>query len=103
MVVSRSDLSRSDIVRAVTDLLGADQVDTDEQRLRLASVDRFRKYTSVHGIFEGPQPAAIVYPTSTDEVAALLDFAHRELVAVVPRSGGTSTEGGLETVVDDAW
>ncbi len=102
MVASRSSLSRSDIVRAATEMLGADQVDTDAQHLRLGSVDRFRKYTSVHGIFDGPQPAAIVYPTSTDQVAALLAFAHRELVAVVPRSGGTSTEGGLETIVEDA-
>ncbi len=77
-------------------------MDTDEQRLRLGSVDRFRKYTAVHGIFDGPQPVAIVYPTSTGQVAELLAFAHRELVAVVPRSGGTSTEGGLETVVEDS-
>ena len=102
MVASRSSLRRSDIVSAVTELLGPDQVDTDEQRLRLGSVDRFRKYTAVHGIFDGPQPAAIVYPTSTGQVADLLAFAHHELVAVVPRSGGTSTEGGLETVVEDA-
>ncbi len=102
MVASRSSLSRSDIVAAVTDLLGPDQVDTDEQRLRLGSVDRFRKYTAVHGIFDGPQPAAIVFPTSTEQVADLLAFADRELVAVVPRSGGTSTEGGLETVVADS-
>ncbi len=102
MVVSRSSLSRSDVVEAVTELLGPGQVDTDEQRLRLGSVDRFRKYTAVHGIFDGPQPAAIVYPTSTGQVASLLAFAHHELVAVVPRSGGTSTEGGLETVVEDS-
>ena len=102
MVASRSSLSRSAIVDAVTDLLGPEQVDTDEQRLRLSSVDRFRKYTAVHGIFDGPQPAAIVYPTSTRQVAELMAFAHRELVAVVPRSGGTSTEGGLETVVEDS-
>lgn len=101
MVASHSSLSRSEVVQAVTDLLGSDQVDTDEQRLRLGSVDRFRKYTAVHGIFDGPQPAAIVYPTSTGQVADLLAFAHHELVAVVPRSGGTSTEGGLETVVED--
>lgn len=102
MVNSRSTMSRADIVRAVTDLLGADQVDTDATRLRESSVDRFRKYTSVHGIYDGPIPAAVVYPTSTDQVAQLLDFAHRERVAVVPRTGGTSTEGGLETVVEDA-
>lgn len=102
MVSSRSSLSREEVVRAVTDILGPDRVDTDETRLRESSVDRFRKYTSVHGIFDGPFPAAIVYPTGTEQVAELLAFAQREQVAVVPRTGGTSTEGGLETVVEDA-
>ena len=102
MVRSRSTLSRAEVVRAVTDLLGPDAVDTDEARLRAASVDRFRKYTAVHDIYDGPVPAAIVYPGSTEQVAQLLDLAQRERVAVVPRTGGTSTEGGLETVVEDS-
>lgn len=102
MVRSRSALDRSDIVRAVTELLGPDQVDTDEARLRESSVDRFRKYTAVHGLYDGPFPAAVVYPTSAEQVAQLLELAQRERVAVVPRTGGTSTEGGLETVVEDA-
>lgn len=102
MVASRSTLSRADVVAAVTDLLGPEQVDTDEARLRAASVDRFRKYTAVHDIYDGPFPAAIAYPTSTEQVARLLDLAARERVAVVPRTGGTSTEGGLETVVADS-
>lgn len=101
MVASRSSLSRSAIAAAVTDLLGADQVDTNERRLREASVDRFRKYTAVHGIYDGPMPAVIAYPTSTQQVADLLEFAQREVVAVVPRTGGTGTEGGLETIVAD--
>ena len=102
MVRSRSSLDRAGIVRAVGEILGPDQVDTDESRLRAGSVDRFRKYTAVHGIFDGPVPAAIVYPESTEQVAQLLALAQRERVAVVPRTGGTSTEGGLETVVEDA-
>ena len=102
MVASRSTLSRAEVVAAVTDLLGAEQVDTDESHLRASSVDRFRKYTAVHDIFDGPIPAAIVHPTSTAQVAALLELAERERIAVVPRTGGTSTEGGLETVVEDA-
>ncbi|MGJ9414447.1 FAD-binding oxidoreductase [Aeromicrobium sp. CF4.19] len=101
MIRSRSTLRREDIVRDVTDLLGPDRVDTDEQRLREGSVDRFRKYTAVHGIYDGPLPSAIVYPSSTDEVAAVLEYAQRERVAVVPRTGGTSTEGGLEVLVED--
>ncbi|MGB7980182.1 MAG: FAD-binding oxidoreductase [Candidatus Nanopelagicales bacterium] len=101
MVASRSSLTGAEIARAVAELLGSDQVDTDEQRLRESSVDRFRKYTAVHGIYDGPFPAAIAYPESADQVAALLEFADRHLVAVVPRTGRTGTEGGLETIVAD--
>lgn len=102
MVTSRSTAGRDEIVRAVTDLLGPDQVDTREAVLRESSVDRFRKYTSVHGIYDGPLPAAVVFPTSTEQVAQVLGLAERLRVAVVPRTGGTSTEGGLETIVEDS-
>ncbi|MCU1543180.1 MAG: FAD-binding oxidoreductase [Microbacteriaceae bacterium] len=101
MADSRSPLSRAQIVAAVTDLLGTTSVDTDEQELKLASVDRFKKFQSVHGIFDGPIPAIIAYPRSSEETAALLRFANDNLVNVVPRTGRTATEGGLETVIDD--
>jgi alkyldihydroxyacetonephosphate synthase len=95
-------LSRQSIVEAVTKLLGPGAVETADEQLKAASVDRFKKYTSVHGIYDGPIPAAIVYPESTAEVAAVLRFAEENLVNVVPRTGGTATEGGLETVVEDS-
>src|SRR5690606_34833995 len=81
--------------------VGSDQVVTDEPELREASVDRFKKYTAVHGIFDGPIPAAIVNARSTEDVAAVLAFADEHLINVVPRTGRTATEGGLETVVED--
>ncbi|MGB3829875.1 MAG: FAD-binding oxidoreductase [Ornithinimicrobium sp.] len=102
MVESQSSLTREQIVAEVSDLLGPESVQTQEHRLREVSVDRFHKYEAVHGIYHGPFPAAIVYPTSTEPVANLLDFAQRARVAVVPRTGGTGTEGGLETVVPDS-
>jgi alkyldihydroxyacetonephosphate synthase len=101
MAASRSPLTRQSIVKAVTELLGPGAVETGDEPLRAASVDRFKKYTSVHGIYDGPIPAAIVYPESTADVAAVLRFAEENLVNVVPRAGGTATEGGLETVVED--
>src|SRR5258708_36485726 len=85
----------------MTELLGPHAVETGDEQLKVASVDRFKKYTSVHGIYDGPIPAAIVYPESTADVAAGLRFAEENLVNVVPRGGGTATEGGLETVVED--
>ncbi len=101
MVASRSALSRGEIIAALQELLGPEQVETDAQELREASVDRFKKYTSVHGIFDGPIPAAIVYARSTADVAAVLAFANENVVNVVPRTGRTATEGGLETIVED--
>ncbi len=102
MALSRSPLPRQSIVDAMTGLLGPAAVDTRDEQLRQASVDRFRKYTAVHGIYDGPIPAAIVYPSSTAEVAAVLRFAEQNLVTIVPRTGQTATEGGLETVVEDS-
>src|SRR5580692_4449740 len=102
MTSSRSPLSCQSIVSAMTELLGPDAVETGHEQLKAASVDRFKKYTAVHGIYDGPIPTAIAYPSSTADVAAILRFAEENLVNVVPRTGGTATEGGLETVVPDS-
>ncbi|SFR73405.1 FAD/FMN-containing dehydrogenase [Microbacterium azadirachtae] len=102
MPESRSPLSTAQIVDGLTRILGAERVVTDDAALRDASVDRFKKYTAAHGIFDGPFPSAIVYPRSTEDVAAVLRFANDNLIAVVPRTGRTATEGGLETVVADS-
>ncbi|MHB0929115.1 MAG: FAD-binding oxidoreductase [Candidatus Nanopelagicales bacterium] len=102
MIPSRSALSRNQIVSGLGELLGDAAVVTDEAALKAASVDRFKKYMAVHGIFQGPMPAAIVRAGSTDDVARVLDFANDHLINVVPRTGGTATEGGLETIVEDS-
>src|SRR5262252_3119525 len=102
VAASRSPLSRQSIVDAMTQLLNREAVETGAGQLKAASVDRFRKYTAVHGIYDGPIPAAIVYPESTADVAAVLRFAEENLVNIVPRTGQTATEGGLETVVEDS-
>jgi alkyldihydroxyacetonephosphate synthase len=102
MAPSRSPLNRQSIAQAMTELLGPDAVETGNEQLKAASVDRFKKYTAVHGIYDGPIPAAIAYPSSTADVAAILRFAEDNLVNVVPRTGRTATEGGLETVVEDS-
>jgi alkyldihydroxyacetonephosphate synthase len=101
MVASRSALSRDTIVERLTTLLDPGDVITDEAALLDASVDRFKKYSAVHGIFDGPIPAAILRPRTTQQVAAVLRFAQEHLINVVPRTGRTATEGGLETVVED--
>ncbi|MGB5951941.1 MAG: FAD-binding oxidoreductase [Ornithinimicrobium sp.] len=102
MIRSRSPLSREQVVAGVTELLGADAVDTDESRLREVSVDRFHKYEAAHGIYSGPFPAAVVTVRSAAAAVEVLKFADAQSIAVVPRTGGTGTEGGLEVVVEDS-
>lgn len=85
------------IIDRLREIAGPERVDTDERLLREASVDRFKKYTAVHGIYDGPFPLAIVRAGSTAHVAAVLAFANEHSVNIVPRTGRTGTEGGLET------
>jgi len=40
-------------------------------------------------------PDAVVYPRSTDEVLAVLAYASRKRIAVIPYGGGTSVVGGV--------
>jgi FAD/FMN-containing dehydrogenase len=95
-------LSRQEIVDGLVAVLGAGQVDTDETELRNSSADRFRKYETIFGVFTQPLPAAVAYAESTDQVAAVLAFANAHRVNVVPRTGGSATEGGLETAVENS-
>ena len=91
MVKSASDLSRDEIRKGLVDLLGESQVCVDEAVLATSSVDRFKKYQAVNGIFLGPIPAAVVAARSTAEVADVLRFANEHRINVVARTGVTST------------
>lgn len=95
-------LTRSQIVERLVAILDADRVVTDEQVLKLSSVDRFRRYEELNGVFLMPIPAAVVYVESTAEVAEVLRFADENRINVVPRTGHSATEGGLETAVENS-
>jgi alkyldihydroxyacetonephosphate synthase len=95
-------MSRTEIVETLASLVGREQIITDERVLRLSSVDRFRRYEELNGVFVLPLPAAVVIVRSADEVAAVLRFANANGINVVPRTGNSATEGGLETVVENS-
>lgn len=92
-------LQRDEIVTRLARLVGAERVVTDDEQLREASVDRFHKYEAAHGIYDGPIPAAIVLAASAQQVRDVLIFADEHRINVVPRTGRTGTEGGLETAI----
>ena len=95
-------LTREAIVEHLQKILGTEQVVTDPQVLRERSIDNFRKLQNIFGVYTMPVPAAVAMVRSTQEVSAVLAFADEHGVNVVARTGGTATEGGLETPVENS-
>jgi len=94
-------LTRDTIVERLQKMVGADRVVTDERTLRESSIDNFRKLQKIFDVYTMPMPAAVVFVHSTDEVAQVLAYADEHGVNLVARTGGTATEGGLETPVEN--
>ena len=96
------ELTRAEIVEGLQQILGAENVITDEKLLQQRSIDNFRKLENIFGVYTLPAPAAVAMVRNTWEAAEVLAFADRQGINVVPRTGGTATEGGLETIVPDS-
>ena len=90
------DLSRDGIVEGLRRIVAPADVVTDEKILVQSSVDNFRKLQNIFDVHTMPVPAAIVLARSAEQVAAILRFAAEHGVNVIPRTGGTATDGILE-------
>lgn len=95
-------LRRGQIVEGLVKILGEEKVITEKQVLKESSHDRFRKYEDICGVYTQPIPAAVVKVESTEEVAGVLKFANENIINVVPRTGHSATEGGLETALENS-
>jgi len=95
-------LTREAIVDRLQQILGTERVLTDERVLQHSSIDNFRKLQKIFDVYTMPLPAAVAIVHSTDEVARVLAFADEHRVNIVARTGGTATEGGLETPIENS-
>ncbi len=93
--------THAQIISDLSAIVEQQRVVTDEAILKKDSIDRFRRFEGNFGIFKAPYPLAIVFARSTEEIAAVLKYANEHQVNVIPRTGQTATEGGLETVVEN--
>ncbi len=93
-------LVKEAIVADVKKIVSEDQVVTDYEVLYDASSDRYRKYAKAKRVLDNPVPTAVVYPKNAEEVKDLLMYANENGINVIPRSGKTATEGGLENWKD---
>jgi glycolate oxidase len=86
-------LARRDaIVAGLRRLLPPDAVIAEPLRLRPYETDGLAAYRQV--------PLAVALPETTAQVAAVMQFLHREGVPVVPRGAGTSLSGGALPMAD---
>ena len=94
-------METKDLLKDLTEILTEQQINTDQEDLYDASADRYKKYAKVRRVLDVPMPKAIVYPHSTEEVKKLLMYCNDQGINVIPRSGKTATEGGLENWKED--
>ena len=95
-------LKREEIVAELVKICGEEAVVTDIEVLQESSYDRFRKYEGYNKVFTNPLPAAVVYVKDKYQVSEVLRFANANGINVVPRTGHSATEGGLETIVENS-
>lgn len=86
----------SEILNELHKILKKEQINIDADDLYEASADRYKKYAKAKKVLDVPAPIAIIYPTSADEVSEILRYCNAYGINVIPRSGRTATEGGLE-------
>lgn len=79
-------LSREAIVDQLKEIVGSERVITDETVLKKNSIDRFRKYADIHGVYTLPLPAAVVKLGSTEQVSRVLAFMNQHKINGVPRT-----------------
>ena len=83
---------RDEIVRDLVAICGADTVISDEDGRRAFETDALTAYRRM--------PLAVVLPTSTEAVSAVLKYAKANGIRVVPRGAGTSLCGGALPLED---
>jgi alkyldihydroxyacetonephosphate synthase len=88
-------------VREFLDRIGDVPVLTDPEARRERSLDTYWKSAALARANRGPLAAAAVQPRSAAEVAAVLSAAVAEGVAIVPRGGGSGSQGGAVPEADE--
>ena len=83
---------RNDIVKQLKRLVPEATLIADEEGCRTFESDALTAYRCL--------PLAVVLPTSTEEVSAILRFCHDNHIKVVPRGAGTSLAGGALPLED---
>ncbi len=77
-----------EIINRLTEILGAKNVLTDQEKLEAYSHDETPVEQYAH------MPEAVVMPSTTEQISAIVKLANKELIPVTPRGAGSGLSGG---------
>jgi len=86
MTQSQTSLSQAELESQLKAIVGEDKVKTDADSLATFGKDWTKIYP--------PNPSAIVFPKTTEQVQAIVKFANEHQVALVPSGGRTGLSAG---------
>jgi FAD/FMN-containing dehydrogenase len=86
MTQSQTSLSQAELEIQLKAIVGEDKVKTDADSLETFGKDWTKIYP--------PNPSAIVFPKTTEQVQAIVKFANEHQVALVPSGGRTGLSAG---------
>lgn len=95
------NVSKEQIIDFLTGVVGEGNVITEQEVLVESSLDRFRRYEKYHGRQSDYMPSCVCKIHSAEEVSEILKYANENGVPVIPRTGESATEGGLEVVIEN--
>jgi glycolate oxidase subunit GlcD len=86
MTQSQTSLSQTELENQLKAIVGDDKVKTDADSLETFGKDWTKIYP--------PNPSAIVFPKTTEQVQAIVKFANEHQVSLVPSGGRTGLSAG---------
>ena len=91
-------MNKTDIVKALGELIGQEKVFADEAAILDATRDYigFRVYQRVEEKYFVPRAACVVRPETAEEVSKILSFLNENNIDTVPKSGGSSVTQSIE-------
>lgn len=90
-------ITQKEIVTVLQKIVGEKNVIQEPTVLAENSIDTFRKWQKAKKSFTRPIPQAIVFVQTSKEIAEVLRFADQNHINVVPRTGNSGIEQGLES------
>ena len=69
-------MDKNAVLKLVSGILPASQINTAADELYDAAADRYKKYAKARKVLDVPIPVAIVYPRTTEETARLLSMCN---------------------------